>query len=112
MNAQRLIVVAIGALAAFALIAGFRLIGSPDHRRRAEADNRRLDAIISIVSDVRGTGEPPRALPVEVWRRSYLAGFSPPTIATAGYEYHRIDAHRFQVCAVFLEPSDAGSDTD
>jgi hypothetical protein len=112
MSAQRAIALAIGALVIFALIAGFRLIGSPDHRRRAQIDARRVDAIISIATFVRGEGWPPRTLPANVPRASYLSGLLLPTIATAGYAYRRVDDNRFQVCAVFLEPSDDESDAD
>jgi len=112
MNIKRAISLAIGVLTVFAIVAGFRLIGSPEHRHRVDLDNIRIAELQSIVVNI-GTGDnavAPQTLPAYI-KRQYYPGVTdePGTVSTGDYAFRRLDAHRYELCATFLEDS---SDTE
>jgi hypothetical protein len=111
MNTQRAITIAMAALAIFAIVAGFRLLGTPDRQRRIAQDNERIEDMQSIAVALRRRAAAlPKTVPATVERtytRYYMPGHG--SVRTSAYEYRRINARHFQLCAVFLEPADETS---
>ena len=110
MNVKGAIAVAIVALTLFAVVAGFRLVGSPDHRRSVDADNRQIAEMKSIVNSVKPAKTAPSALPPHVPRSYYSGreGYDTGPISTGRFSYRKVDAYRFNLCATFLADSSDG----
>ena len=96
MNFNRLLGFAAVVAVAGGLVLAFVFLGSPAHQRRITLDGRRTSDLISIAGTIHNryaTGGLPERLPPT------FAASDPVT--NRSYEYKRVDARHYVLCAVF-----------
>ena len=98
MTAERVFGAAALMLVAAGVILAFTFMGSPSHARAVAIDRRRIDDLARIAGIVderaREAGALPKALPAGIDATDPQTG--------KRYEYRRIDAERYELCATFL----------
>ncbi len=98
MSAERLYVVTACAIVAVGLILAFAYLGSPGHARAVALDRVRIHALETIASRLDKHGSLPSRLPKNLME-------SDPTTHQA-YNYRRLDARHYQLCATFETASE------
>lgn len=91
-------------LAVVAIVLAVRLMGSPMAQRQARIDENRVRDLDMIVDATRGFARAHKALPAQLEELNRQPGAverirDPET--QVPYEYTRIDANTFRLCAVF-----------
>jgi hypothetical protein len=100
-SVERLFAVAVVALVGAGVTLAFALMGSPSHARAAAFDGRRIADLARIAGalDTRSRYEGlPKSLPSDIEATDPQTGKQ--------YQYRRIDAHRYLLCATFLQAGD------
>ena len=96
------------AVAVSAIAAGLIALGSPAEARERRLDQRRVDDLIDIDMVIQQYRSTHHVLPgslndLEPSAARVLALRDPST--QQGYEYQAIDGERYELCAVFQQPS-------
>ena len=89
---------------ASAVISGFFIVGSPKAERLARFDERRINDLSMIQSEVTSYWQQKRRLPQSLEELQHDLGyFIPPTDPQPGamYEYRVLTPLKFELCAVF-----------
>lgn len=92
-----------------AVIAGFLIIGSPQEERLRRFDERRVQDLSAIQSEIINYWTNKERLPQNITElRDDIRGFTPPRDPSTGadYEYQVIDSLEFALCANFDTASD------
>ncbi|HKU68330.1 MAG TPA: hypothetical protein VJP85_11195 [Candidatus Baltobacteraceae bacterium] len=102
MNAERIFGFAAAAVVAAALVAAFLFIGTPGSARLAALDERRGEDLQNIAVQLNNRyGYEGASLPARLPQD--LAKNDPATAQP--YEFHRLDANVYELCAVFASRS-------
>jgi hypothetical protein len=96
---RRLVAIAIALIAAVAVVAGFLIIGTPEHQRRLTIDA----AIARDLSAIAAAHRTQR--PGIEYAFPNVRVPSGNELPLTSFAYRRLSASTFQLCAVFLEPS-------
>lgn len=108
MKIDRLFGVAACVVVALGLVLAFLLIGPPSHARLIALDQRRVSDLYNIASTLRNrfaeANGLPKTLPIDLKERDPVTGLR--------YEFHRIDAKHYALCAGFALPAESESAED
>lgn len=104
MTARRIVVITFALIIAVAVVAGFRILGTPIHQRNVATDDLEVNQMRSLASaaavNVRGAHA--NAYTNSWMLRSDLgAAVKAPTV-----EYRRVDSTHFELCGTFREASE------
>jgi len=91
------------------VVAGLFIVGSPKAERLAQFDERRVNDLSMIQSEVTSYWQQKRRLPQSLEELQYELGyFVPPTDPQPGavYEYRVLEPLKFELCAVFSAASE------
>ena len=96
------------AVTAFAIVAGVIAIGSPAAARERRLDQRRVDDLVDIDMAIHDYQSKDHSLPgslrdLQQWSNRVVTLRDPST--QQSYEYRTIDSARYELCAVFQQPS-------
>lgn len=99
---------AAGALALLTIIAGFFIVGTPQHARQMRLDSQRVDDLQSIQSQIVMFWRTKQALPAQLPDlNDSVSVYSVPSDPQTGasYEYQATGAQTFRLCATFTTQS-------
>jgi hypothetical protein len=90
-------------LAAVAVVLGIRTMGLPAQQRQMRIEERRVEELRDIQMSVVAFAKEADGLPASLAQMAAKPGVTIPRDPETGapYEYERIDADRFRLCAVF-----------
>lgn len=106
MNLERIFTAGAFVLVGAALVLGFLFIGTPGHARQLAMDRKRLEDLHDIALAVRRNYGPRSPLP----RRMPAGVKAIDPFTQRPYEYAKLDAQDFDLCAVFSAPAPAVDD--
>lgn len=103
-------------LVALAVIAGFFVVGSPQEERFRRFDERRVQDLQTIQSEIIYYWQRKNVLPASLTDlRDDIRGFVPPTDpetgAQYGYEIRDVAERTFALCAIFIRASESAETT-
>ena len=79
----------------FGIATGFYMLGSPGRQREIEADRRRVEALQAIANGIHARPDTPLSDTLQ------FPNLRRDPVTQAAYEYHQLDANRYQLCAAF-----------
>jgi len=109
---MKLFVRAIVALGAIAVVAGFVIAGSPMRERQLQFDDRRVNDLSMLQSQIVYYWQGKEVLPPNLAAlQDDIIGFIPPVDPRTGesYEYRPLGGTAFELCATFELPSEGDS---
>jgi hypothetical protein len=104
---ERRLAAVVTATVTAAIAAGLSVLGSPTSARERRLDQRRVDDLSDIVFAIRDYQSTNRTLPPSLrdLQHSGRASSLLDPLTQQLYEYRALDNGRFELCAVFQQPS-------
>lgn len=106
---SKILAAATAAVVLGSIVAGFFIIGTPGHQRLVRSDERRVNDLQSIQSNIVHYWQTKEVLPQTLDNlKDNISGFVPPKDpeTDAAYDYKIVDADSFELCAIFALSSD------
>lgn len=105
--------IATGILVAVTIVAGFFIVGTPEHARQLRLDTERVSDLQSLQGEIVSYWQSKEHLPADLAALSdSIGGYGVPTDpeTNAAYEYKTTGALSFELCGTFDNPGSALSD--